>query len=252
MKDQDYILFDQYLLKELSAEDLTIFENRLKTDLEFQKQFHLYKDLSSHLQHTIENETETNAFKENLEGISKDYFNKVGVSSQTEIVTQAKRKTKTVTFIKYAMVACIAFLIGIFTLNNIGDPTYSDYNNHEPMTVVRADVKDLIDATKAFNNKNYEGAKQLLEKVLKKNPDNSEVQLYYAITNLELDDFTVADIIFNKLSQGDSAYKYRATWYAALSQLKQKQNTACIALLKQIPEDADDYKQAQKLLDKLE
>ena len=80
----------------------------------------------------------------------------------------------------------------------------------------------------------------------------NELQLYYAITNIELDNFKIADAQLNILINGNSAYKNRALWYAALSRLKQKNNEASIMLLKQIPEGADDYKEAQHLLDKLE
>ena len=76
--------------------------------------------------------------------------------------------------------------------------------------------------------------------------------MYYAITNIELDNYTTADTNLNTLINGKSAYKNKALWYSALSRLKQRNIDATIVLLKQIPEDADDYKVAQKLLDKLE
>ena len=41
-------------------------------------------------------------------------------------------------------------------------------------------------------------------------------------------------------------------WYLALSKLKQDNLEACKNVLKNISEDAEDYKQAQKLLNKLD
>ena len=150
------------------------------------------------------------------------------------------------------MAASVAIFLGVFAFNQFSNPTYSDYNSHEPMTIVRGNVKDLIEATKAFNNEEYEKANTLLTKLLENDPDNSELQLYYAITNIELDNFEIADKELNKIINGESAYKNRALWYSALSQLKQENNGKAIVLLKQISEEADDYKEAQKLLNKLE
>ncbi|WP_452223960.1 tetratricopeptide repeat protein [Lacinutrix chionoecetis] len=250
MEEQDYIIFDQYLLEELSAEERLAFEKRLESDAALKKSFDTYKDISSFLEHKFENEAETDAFKQNLETISNKHFNK----NEAETVAVAGEKTKTFTLIKYLAAACVALFFGIFAFNQFSNPTYSDYNSHEPMTVVRGEgnVQELIEATKAFNSKDYEKANKLLKTVLEKDPNNKELQLYYAITHLELDNFKVADTELNKITSGQSAYKYRAMWYLALSKLKQKDSNASIALLKQIPEEADDYRQAQKLLGKLE
>jgi predicted Zn-dependent protease len=248
MKEADYIQYDQYLFDELSVEERLGFEKRLESDLEFKKSFNTYKELSNFLENKFENEAETNSFKANLESISNAHFN------QNEVKTVAKKATKTVTLIKYLVAASVALLFGIFAFNQFSNPTYSDYSTHEPMTTNRGEgnVKDLIEATKAFNSKDYNKANSLLEKVLEKDPDNSELQLYYAITNIELDNFKIADTELNKLINGKSAYKNSALWYAALSRLKQRNIDATIVLLKQVPEGADNYKEAQKLLDKLE
>lgn len=246
MQEQEYIQFDQYLLEELSTEERLDFEKRLESDTEFKKSFNTYKELSSFLENKFENEAETNAFKKNLENISNAHFN------TTETVATQPKKSKVFRFAQLAMAASVAIFLGIFAFNQFSNPAYSDYNSHEPMTVTRGNVKDLIEATKAFNNQEFEKAHGLLKKVLDNDPDNSEVRLYYAITNIELDNYKIADTDLNKLINGKSAYKDKALWYSALSRLKQRNIDATIVLLKQISEEADDYKKAQKLLDKLE
>ena len=250
MEDQDYILFDNYINGELSAEDTLDFENRLVNDAAFAKNFNVFADATSFLKNSIENEVETNAFKNNLENVSNKHF----MQDATQTITTTETKTKTFTLIKYLTAACVTLLFGVFAFNQFSNPTYSDFDSHEPMTIVRGEgnVKELIQATKAFNNKEYEKANTQLKKVLENDSANSELQLYYAITNIELDNFKAADLELNKIINGKSAYKDRALWYSALSKLKQKDNDASIVFLKQIPKAADDYKEAQKLLDKLE
>ncbi|WP_299249518.1 tol-pal system YbgF family protein [uncultured Lacinutrix sp.] len=246
MEDQDYILFDSYINNELSAEESLAFENRRDSDEAFAQSFRVFLDATIYLQNSIRNEAETNDFKKNLESISTNHFNKA------EAVATKPQPSIVFRFAKLAMAASVVIFLGVFAFNQFSNPTYSDYNAHEPMTIVRGSVKDLIAATKAFNNKDYEKANVLLKNVLEKDPENSELQLYYAITNIELDNYKVADSQLNKIIAGESAYKDRALWYSALSRLKQKNIDATIVLLKQISEEADDYKEAQKLLDKLE
>ncbi|WP_452226594.1 tetratricopeptide repeat protein [Lacinutrix cladophorae] len=246
MKEEDYILFENYLAGELAVEEKALFEDRLETDAAFQESFKTYKAVSGFLEHKFENEATTNAFKSNLKSISNAHFN------VTKNTSEENKKTNPFRILKYAIAACVVLMFSIFTFNQFNNPTYSDYNSHEPMTVVRGNVKDLIEATKAFNNEEYEKANSLLKKVLENDPENTEIQLYYAITNIELDNFNVADTELNKIITGKSAYKDKAFWYAALSRLKQRKIDATIVLLKQVSEESDDYKEAQKLLNKLE
>ena len=41
MQDQDYILFENYLSGDMSKEEIVSFEERLKTDSEFNQSFQL-------------------------------------------------------------------------------------------------------------------------------------------------------------------------------------------------------------------
>jgi predicted transcriptional regulator len=68
---------------------------------------------------------------------------------------------------------------------------------------------------------------------------------------VEQDKYEKASEILEKLRQGTSVYKYKAIWFEALNQLKQKNIGRCTELLKSLPQEAEDYQQAQKLLKKL-
>ncbi|WAC03827.1 hypothetical protein N7U66_10665 [Lacinutrix neustonica] len=158
MEDQNYIVFDQYLQGELAAEELIAFEARLKSDARFETAFKLYKDVSSHLQHKIENETETHAFRENLKNISNTHFNKI------KTPLEAPKKPKVFRLGQLAIAASVVILLGLFMFNQFSNPVYSDYNTHEPMTVIRgADgMEAVMEATKAFNSADYIKANDLL------------------------------------------------------------------------------------------
>ena len=248
MKEEDYILFEAYLAGELSAEENTTFKNRLETDAAFKESFHTYKELSGFLEHKFKNEEETNAFKSNVESISKTHFN---ASKNT---SEEKKKGTTFSLLKYAIAACVVLMFSIVTFNKMNQPSYSDYNQHGIIDLtVRGGNIDLLNKTaKTFNNKEYEKASGYLETLLKEEPDNKEYQLYYAITNIELDKFEVSEPILQDLAKSNSAYKNKAIWYLALSNFKQEKEEESIKWLKQVPEGAGDYHQAQELLNKLE
>jgi len=244
MNDQNHIQFEAFISKTLSLEEMTAFENKLQNDQEFKQAFTIYKDLTKFLEHKFENEDSFIAYKDNLNSISETHFKKESTT------------TRTVKFApwKYAFAACVVALLGLFVFNNFSDPAYSDFSNYDTISLtVRGEQETAIKtAESAFNSANYAEADKAFKRLLELENNNAEFQFYRAISNIELDKFEIADAILKKLSQENSAYKNKATWYLALSKLKQKENEACISILKTILEDAEDYKQAQKLLKKLE
>lgn len=251
MEEQDYILFENYLSGDLSVEETTSFESRLNADDAFKQAFNVYKDLTKYLEHQIGNEDKTTDFRANLDSISHRYFTKLDVAENPVEVK------KTFNLYKFAVAASIALIMGFFVYNQFtGGANYSDFNNHGTVDFGVRGSEDnvglLIKTTKAFNNEEYEEAKGYLEELIEEEPENIEYNFYYAITNIELDNFEKADETLTTIKEGNSAYNNRATWYLALSKLKQDKEAECIALLKQVPEDADDYSQALKLLNKLD
>ena len=244
MDDQNYILFESYLSKGLSQDEINAFESRLKNESDFNQAFKTYKELVSFLEHKFENEAASTAFQNNLETISNTYFEK----------QETAKKVVRFKPWQYAMAASVVLLIGIFTFNNFSNPTFSDYNNYEVISLtVRGAEDDLLkEAENAFNNKDFAKAETVFRNLIERDSDNLELLLYASIANIELGNYEIADTILQDLRSGNSAYKNKATWYLALSKLKQKDHDACLEILRAIPEDADDYKEAQKLINKLE
>lgn len=242
MEDQDYILFENYILGELSKEELNAFEARLISDSKFSDSFNTYKELSAFLEDTIENEESSAAFQNNLKNISNKYFDK-----QETIKKRFKPW-------QYAMAASVVLLISIVMFNTMSTPVYSDYANSESISLtVRGEQDALLHtAENAFNAKDYKKADDAFKSLMVIEKDNVELQYYRAIANIELNNFDAAESLLLPLKNGQSVYKYKAVWYLALSNLKQEEYDECLEILKTIPEDADDYKKAQKLIRKLD
>ena len=244
MDDQDYILFENYLLGELSKEEIVAFETRLETDSKFKESFNTYKELTSFLEHKFENEAASTAFQTNLKNISIAYFDK-----QESPVKSIKFKPWL-----YATAASVVLLISIVLFNNLSTPVYSDYAKYDSISLtVRGEQDALLHtAENAFNAKDFAKAEEAFKSLMVLDKDNVELQFYRGVANVELNKFETAEKLLLSLSKGQSVYKNKAKWYLALSNLKQEEYDECIEILKTIPEDADEYKQAQKLIKKLD
>ena len=240
MNEERYILFGQYLENELSAEEKTNFEKQLAEDQELASAFEIFKEMNLHLEIKFGNATELNAFKKNIKSISEEHFK--------------SKKIKVVSFKpwQYAIAASVAILVGLFVFQNI-NPSFDDYNNPEMATFTeRGDVnEDLKLAQDAFNAKNYKAAIPYFEVILKGN-NGSEIQYFYAVSLLEENQFQKAETNLMDLKLGTSIYATKATWYLALSKLKQKDYKSCKEILLTIPDNYDDYEQVQELLNELD
>lgn len=244
MNDQDYILFEDYLLEALSETEKTSFETRLETDLKFKESFNIYKDLSLFLKDKFENEETTNTFQNNLNNISKNYFD-----------NDAKPK-KVISFKpwQFAIAASMLLLIGISIFKNFSSPVYEDFAKYEAISLtVRGEHDALLKtAETTFNKKDFAKAEEAFKSLMLMDTDNAEIKFYRAISNLELNKFDTADNLLVGLSNGQSAFKNKAIWYLALSKLKQNELDDCLEILKTIPKDADDFENAQSLIKKLD
>ncbi len=246
MKEEKYIVFDKYLTNELTQAALTSFEEKLQSDANFKQEFEIYKALNSSLSSKFENEEEEKKLRDTLSNLGKTYLTEEKAN---------KKKGKVISLINYKQLmvaASIALLIGFFIFKD-GNPVYNDFSNHTPLElVVRGENNTATTkAEEAFNSKNYKEAFKQLSILANKNPNDTEIQLYKGISLLELNEYAKAEAIFNKISSGNSSFSNTAKWYKALSFLKQGKLEKCKKALKTIPESAEEYKQAKKLLRKL-
>ena len=240
MNEELYIAFDSYLNNELSPEEKLAFELQLLNDEDVKQKFELFKEINGYLGSKFSNDTVD--FKKNLGSISKENF------------IENNKKTKVISFKPwyYAVAASITIFLGTYMFMQNANPTYNDYNQHENAMFMERSVGDenLKTAQKTFNNKEYKKTVEAFEKIT--NLTNPELQYFYAISLIETNNYTKADILLNTIKTGTSVYKEKATWQLALSNLKQKKYDECKMYLEQISVDAEDYGNAQKLLKKLD
>ncbi|HEY9170508.1 MAG TPA: hypothetical protein VIN72_13520 [Lutibacter sp.] len=246
MPEERYIKFEQYLNNELSKEDLKFFEEQLKSNTDFKEDFEIYIALEFSLGAKFKNEEEEIKLRKTLTDLGSQHI------KQDE---NTKKETKEISLFRYRnlmIAASIALLIGFFIYNN-GNPVYSDFAKHNALElVVRGENNEVVSkAESAFNSKNYKEALKQLSILSNSYPNDSEINLYLGICQLELNNYVEAEIVFNEIIEGNSAFETKAKWYKALTFLKQKKYNESKEILKTIPESAEEYQQAKKLLRKL-
>lgn len=232
------ILFEKYINGMMSKVDKENFEEILKLDSVLNDDFTIYKNLNSYLEHKISNESKNNEFEKNLNKISDDYFTTKNVNKSTFKLSYL------------AVAASVLIAFGLFVFDSTSKPVYGDYALHQEINfTVRGDDNELLfNAEKSFNNGNYSKADLLFTDIIKSKLHNNEVLLYAGISKVEINEFDEARSILEKLTNGNSAYKYEAQWYFALSYLKQNNIEALKIQLNKINKDSEYYLQAQKLL----
>ncbi|KQB38634.1 tetratricopeptide repeat protein [Flavobacterium aquidurense] len=239
MNEERYILFDQYLQGEMTAEEKDSFEQNLSHDHELALEFDTFREVQLRLKDKFEFEEEREAFKANLTTISDKHFN----TNKPKVVVMRPWF--------YAAAASIIILFGLFFFD-YNNPTFADYDDPEPASFVeRGDTNaTLKEAQTAFNDGKYAAAIPLFEEILKENK-TPEIEYFYGVALLEESKYPKAESVFNELRSGTSAYKEKATWNLALSKLKQKKYAACKEILETISQDYENYDDVEKLLDEL-
>jgi hypothetical protein len=241
MNEERYIEFNQYLDNEMSIEERKTFEIKLSEDQEFASEFEIFEELNQHLSNKFGNSADLNAFKQNLNLISKEHFK------------ASKPKVISLKSWHYSVAASVAILIGIFVFMQNNDPNFTDYNQHQNAYFTeRGSVdKSLKLAQDAFNASNYKEAITNFNLVLKQNA-SPEIQLFYAIALLEDNQIQKAEVQLMDLKMGNSVFKNKAIWYLALSKLKLKDYKSCKEILNSIPKDYEDYDRVQELMKELD
>ncbi|WP_026712506.1 tetratricopeptide repeat protein [Flavobacterium daejeonense] len=240
MKEEIYLLFDQYLQGELSEKDRLDFEKQLSENAELKLEFETFKEVQLQLETKFDFAVDRETFEANLKNISRDYFK--------------PKKSKLILMKPYVYMAAatVILLLGLF-LFHPSEPKFEDYNQFENAYLTeRGEGLELVkEAENAFNTKNYKKAIPLFEAALRQNK-SAEIQYFYGISLLENNQIKQAEAAFNQIKSGNSVYKNKAIYALALAKLKQKDYQSCKEILLTIPLDYENYNQVQELLDKLD
>jgi thioredoxin-like negative regulator of GroEL len=156
-------------------------------------------------------------------------------------------------YIKWFSFAAV-LVIGLLVWAPWSSGLYEKYAYSKQMSVTErgADQKtELSKAAELYNGGDYPEARKVLVKLYTETPQNPLLGYYFAITLIETGQTYEARTILMHLSEGGSVFKYDATFYAALSLIKEDKNREAIAWLEKIPADNANYDNARALIAEL-
>lgn len=247
----------------MEAEEQQAFEAALENDPLLQEQLAFHREVDAGLQEAFGKDEQREQLKGTMQQLRQEYFgDQAGTTLSSQdasatLVSPGGRPGKVVSFKKYVGVAiavAVVLIIGVFVWNPFAGNLYDKYAATQMVAQVeRGSHLDtvLLEATTAFNNKEFSVAAVDLAEVIQGEPDNSYALFYFGVSLLQTDQLPMARAVFEKLFKGESAFKYEAAFYEALSFLKEKDNGTAKDWLEKIPADAPNYKKAQELMKKL-
>ncbi len=244
MDEKTILLFDDYLQEALSPEAKKALELRLQTEPDLKDAFTIFRDLNEHLSHNLSEERTT--FKGTLKTLADEHL---------DTSVMPKKEVKVIRFkpLRYLVAACAVILFGAIFWTQMQNASYSDYSFEGTIDLIERgeDASAFAKAEKDFNNGLYSDAIVSFDAILASDPNNTQVLFYKGIASVETENYVDAEQIFVNLSTGNSIFKYKAQWYNALNFLKQGDVDRCKQILLSLPQEAENYKEAQKLLKKL-
>lgn len=263
MQFKDDILIENFLIKQLSKEEKTVFLKRLATDISFKEKFEFEKQLFEILNEedwNFQSNTNSNEINAYLDVIRSDEI--VNLKNQLKKENEIYKKNitkKTNPLFLYA-VASIVLLFSVFYVLKLNKPStetlYASYLEKTEFTslITRGEnTKELSKAQVYFDNKDYKKALLIFEKLIQnKKLLSGSLYIYTGVSQMELNQFDKAEKTFDNLIQSDFLDAEKGYWFKALLYLKEKNIEKSKMLLNKIViNNWYQYEEAKKLLNEL-
>lgn len=232
----------RYVEGDMDVQEQQQFELLLAENEMMRTEVESYKQIHASLKMHIAPDTKDKKVVETLQTMNQQYF-------------KAEAKTFSIKpYIRYISVAAV-LIIGLLVWAPWSGGLYQQYRISKEMSVAERGTSshsNLAQGAVLYNKGDYEGAKKVLQKEYMVNPRNPLLAYYFAITLIENDKEADARTILADLYKGESAFKYDAAYYAALSYVREKDKQGAISWLQKIPSDNVNYTLATELLKKLQ
>lgn len=249
MSNVNYEIIDKYLAGELKGEELESFEKELQQNEVLANEVALYKAIENDLTLNHKHKDDKDTLLANLDVLSKQYFS----SSSAKVISFKKSW-----FLAAASIAAILILVFIILpKKEVSNQELFAENINKNIELLSPTIRGKNDSLQIkssllYNNKSYTDAIPFLKKTIEADSSGIDMQIALSFSYIQTNQYNLALDILNKVSYGNSVYIDKAKWYKALIYLKENKTNECIGLLKQIPNNYDNYNSVVDLLKKLE
>lgn len=261
MDNVNQILIENYLEGKLTAQEKADFELRLTKDSELAKQYADLQDFMIAMQSFGRNELkqELQAIAD-MEALPADIFEQ----STQKKTRESDVKVRKISYRKLISIAAVILIITVPTLMLLNkqkmspEELYQSYfevypNVAAPIVRSESPKNSLEQAMAIYEQKDYKGAIDKLQKIKVETKDKEAVGFYLAMAYLANGNTNQAIEKFQKLQQQSLAtYQDQTTWYLALAFLSNKElEKSKTQLIKLSKKDSFYKNKATKLLKSL-
>jgi len=249
MSIEEDILIEHFLRNQLSKKKRNDFLDKIANDQNFREKFLVEKQLFESLNEeewSYAEKIDLTEVKEyaTLYRNNEDRLKQVIHKATLDHKRKNKKKTRRLVYVAVAAVALVAILINFYPQKSQKtiDEIYVNYNTYQVPSLVSRNTKevdpDLAFAESNFKNKNYGEALIYIDKLLKKDKDNSTLYVYKAISHMEIGEYSLAEVSLNDLTNSDLIDAEKGYWYKSLLYLKTKDLDKCREILSVIIENS--------------
>lgn len=208
---------DRYLEGVMKNAELIWFEKELDGNKELQREINMQRKLNS-----VIIDKDTIALQNQLNSIHKRAYGSIIPSFH--VSKSARAVLYTSACIAVTLVLSVLFLTK--NLNNSPDKLYARYYKPADISMSFRSSgsvlnNDLRSAMSLYDNRKYNEAINLFEKILKEDASRVGLNLYSGISHMEIKQYAEANASFKKvIDQKANAFVESATWYLGLCYLK--------------------------------
>lgn len=265
MKEEDFILIENYLKGTLSKDEEDSFLERLDSDAQFEAEFKLeqqaFNTLSEDQWSFIDNSSsEVQEYKEALQDNDIQEL-KLTIDRLYSNQKQAHKGINKNLYY-YIVAASVVVFLGFqffFSQNVSNQELYNSYIGYDslPSFVTRGSTNEtehqLVQAQHLFEKGEYEASLAIFKPFLESETNNTLLYIYIGIAQTELGLYQEAKATFDQLKNNESTYDSISYWYTALLYLKQERIDEVKEVLNTIISNSYyNHEKAQDLLNEIE
>jgi len=238
---------EQYLANEMAPAERAAFTNELRLNQELSQELKLAQSIDS----AIYNDDIIDLRRKLIAAINTDR----DLKAEVPVVRMNNRKWWYAAASLLALCAVTATLYLQTNRNISSDSLFTQYYNSENIVDLTRGDENIVEAVIKFQQKDYNTASELFNRILRKDNSNIAVWFYYGIANIETMNYENSIKAFNTIiKHNDNLYIEHAEWYLGLCYLKSNQKDKAIDQFVVVASNPDNYhwQEAKNILDKLQ
>ncbi len=244
LSENDDILLIQYLSSELSDNEVSDLETRLLSDLDLQVRLNQYQQIIAFIK--LQGRTD---FKEQLDQYDRKNFKEKNSGNSNwklwSIAASLLILVAAYFFFQPKQIPDRDYFAAYYEVYpNMVNPTFRS----ETTIITDKDFKEMLSAIKLYENKDYDSAITVFNKLPTQLKQTDTVLFYQGLSHFYLKDFSEVTKLLGQLKGKESPFLEPANWYLAISYLELRDRKLAIENLEAVSNSKKFGKRANEIL----